>query len=306
MRCLLFAYSEIGAVGLETLLDLGDTVCGVITHADNPHEQRWWRSVEEMAVANNIPVITPEDANTPDVLAWAQDRHPDIVFSFYYRKMLKRPLLDLGRLGAYNLHGSLLPKFRGRAPVNWAILEGATETGLTLHEMVEKPDAGDIIAQEAVPILEHENARDVFEKLVPVARRILTRVVPLLREGRAPRRAQDESQATYFGARKPEDGRIDWTQSAQRVHNLVRALTRPYPGAFTFLGGKKLYVWKGAAAVGQVAGQPGQVFGLLADGVAVVTGQGLYVVKQAGWDAQDVRPAAEVLQTSPKVLLGQS
>src|SRR5579872_2634565 len=116
MRCLLFAYSEIGAVGLETLLDLGDTVCGVVTHADHPGEERWWRSVEELAIAKNIPVISPEDPNTPDVLAWAGERRPDIVFSFYYRKMLKRPLLDLGRLGAYNLHGSLLPKFRGRAP----------------------------------------------------------------------------------------------------------------------------------------------------------------------------------------------
>jgi methionyl-tRNA formyltransferase len=296
MRCLLFAYSEIGVVGLETLQDLGETVCGVVTHADHPNENRWWRSVEEMAVARNIPVITPEDANQPEVLAWAQDRHPDIVFSFYYRKMLQRPLLNLGHLGAFNLHGSLLPKFRGRAPVNWAILEGATETGLTLHEMVERPDAGDIVAQESVPILEQENARDVFDKLVPMTRRILTGVVPLLREGRAPRRAQEESLATYFGARKPEDGRLDWHWPARRIHNMVRALSRPYPGAFTFLGGKKLFIWKGAPAPGQVTGQPGKVFGPMADGVAVVTGEGLYVVKEVQWENGSVQAARDVLQ----------
>ncbi len=210
MRCLVFAYSEIGVESIQTLLDLGDEVVGVVTHKDHPQEVRWFRSVEDLVLAKNIPVITPEDPNTPEVLAWAQDRRPDIVFSFYYRKMLKEPLLRLGKLGALNLHGSLLPKFRGRAPVNWALIEGAAETGLTLHEMVAKPDAGDIIAQEAVPIAETDTARELFEKLVPAARRVLTAVVPLLREGKAPRKPQNEAEATYFGARTPEDGCLDW------------------------------------------------------------------------------------------------
>jgi methionyl-tRNA formyltransferase len=303
MRCLLFAYSEIGTVGLETLLELGDTVCGVVTHADNPQEQRWWRSVEDAAMARKIPVITPEDPNIPEVLAWAKERQPDIVFSFYYRKMLKRPLLDVARLGAFNLHGSLLPKFRGRAPVNWAILEGAKVTGLTLHEMVEKPDAGDIIGQEAVPILEHENARDVFEKLVPAARQLLTKAVPLLREGRAPRLKQVESEASYYGARKPEDGRLDWNAPATRVHNMVRALTQPYPGAFTFLGGKKLFIWKGSVSSKSTQELAGKVLGPMDNGVGVATGDGIYVVHEVGWGGESVQNARDILDDSVKGLI---
>src|SRR5690349_3787331 len=127
MRALVFGYSDIGVECLLTLLDNNVEVVGVVTHADNPNEVRWFRSVEETARARNIPVIMPEDPNAPDVLEWARSKNPDIIFSFYYRKLLKKPLLELARLGAYNLHGSLLPKFRGRAPVNWAIIEGATE-----------------------------------------------------------------------------------------------------------------------------------------------------------------------------------
>jgi methionyl-tRNA formyltransferase len=291
MRCLVFAYSEIGVVSLETLLALGEEVVGVVTHADHPTEVRWWRSVEELARRNKIPVITPEDPNRPEVLAWAQDKRPDVLFSCYYRLMLKRPLLDVAREGAFNLHGSLLPKFRGRAPINWAIVEGAAETGLSLHEMVEKPDAGDVLAQESVPILEQDTARDVFEKVVPLAGKILRRVVPLLREGRAPRLPQDAAQATYRGARRPADGKIDWAWPALRIHNLVRGVTRPYPGAFTHLTGQKVFVWKGAVWKGKAPETdalraPGTVLGPMGDGVGVSTGNGYYVIQQAQIDGE--------------------
>jgi len=295
MRCLVFAYSEIGVESLQTLLDAGDDVVGVVTHKDNPNEVRWFRSVEEWAAKKNVPVITPEDANTPEVLAWGRDREPDIVFSFYYRKMLKKPWLELAKLGAYNLHGSLLPKFRGRAPINWAIIEGATETGLTLHAMVEKPDAGDIIIQEAVPIRENDTAREVFEKVVPLARHLLTQAVPLLREWRAPRRPQDPALATYFGARRPEDGQLDWRWSARRVHNMVRALTRPYPGAFTWWNGRKLFIWKGRALASPAEGKPAHIGAGTTEGVPVSTGDGIYLVKEVQWDGGPIQPATEVL-----------
>ncbi len=297
MRCLVFAYSEIGVEGIQTLVDLGEDVVGVVTHVDHPSEVRWFRSVQELAESRGIPTISPEDPNVPDVLAWAKDRRPDIVFSFYYRNLLKRPLLKLGRLGAFNLHGSLLPKFRGRAPINWAIIEGALETGLTLHEMLEKPDAGAIVAQQAVPIGDNENAREVFDKVVPAVRPLLAGVLPLLREGSAPRRAQDPAEATYFGARKPEDGLIDWYSSARRIHNMVRALTEPYPGAFTFFEGKKLFIWKGtdrAAAV--VEGSPGTIFPASPLGVPVATGSGTYTIHEVGFDAASRERAADVLK----------
>jgi len=140
------------------------------------------------------------------------------------------------------MHGSLLPKYRGRAPVNWAIVHGETETGATLHEMVEKPDAGRIVDQEPVPILPDDLAVDVFGKVAGAAERVVKRSLPKLVDGSAVLRAQDLSKGSYFGGRRPEDGRIDWSAPAKRVHDLVRAVAPPYPGAFTEVEGKRLRV----------------------------------------------------------------
>ena len=280
----------------------GAEVAAVITHEDDPNEVRWYDSVKELAEAHGIPTITPKDPNTPEVLAWGRERQPDVIFSFYYRLMLKAPWLTLAPLGAFNLHGSLLPKFRGRACVNWALVEGATETGVTLHEMVEKADAGKLLGQERVPILDYENARQVFEKLVPAARRLLTKLVPLIEKGQASRTPQTEADATYFGGRKPDDGRIDWHWPARRIHNLVRAVAPPYPGAFALVNGKKLYIWKGRVlSDGDVKGVPGQMLPATSEGVPVITGEGVYLVQGAQWEGAgepDVRE--NVLKMSTK------
>jgi methionyl-tRNA formyltransferase len=158
---------------------------------------------------------------------------PDLIFSFYYRSMLPMSLLGRARLGAYNMHGSLLPKFRGRAPLNWAILKGATETGVTLHEMVEKPDAGRIVDQQAVPIGPDETAVEVFRKMTDAAEAVLRRSIQNLLLGKAKLTTQDLAAGSYYGRRTPEDGRIDWSRSAREIHDLVRAVAPPFPGAFT-------------------------------------------------------------------------
>ena len=162
---------------------------------------------------------------------------PDFLFSFYYRSMLAAPMLAAARRGALNMHGSLLPRYRGRAPVNWAVLHGERETGATLHYMTEKPDDGDIVAQAAVPIFPDDTAREVFDKVTVAAEITLHRVLPALIAGTAPRLPQDPSAARYFGGRRPEDGTIDWKRDAASIHNLVRAVAPPYPGARTRLSG---------------------------------------------------------------------
>jgi methionyl-tRNA formyltransferase len=183
------------------------------------------------------------------------------VFSFYYRKILAKEILAIPRRGALNLHGSLLPKYRGRCPLNWVLIHDESETGVTLHYMEEKPDRGDIVAQGAVRITDDDTALTLFDKLTGAAATLLRDTYPLLCAGTAPRRAQDHAQASYFGGRRPEDGRIDWSQSDRQVFNLVRAVTRPYPGAFTHLEGRTLYVWKTRllAAVQRVEAAPGTV-----------------------------------------------
>jgi methionyl-tRNA formyltransferase len=162
-----------------------------------------------------------------------QALRPELIFSFYYRRMLPAEWLALARRGAFNEHGALMPKYRGRAPVNWAILKGERETGATLHEMVAKPDAGRIADQERVPIGEDETAVEVFRKVTAAAQTVLRRTLPALVAGTAVLKEQDLSRGSYFGGRKPEDGRIDWRKSAREIHNLVRAVAPPYPGAFT-------------------------------------------------------------------------
>jgi methionyl-tRNA formyltransferase len=237
-----FAYHNVGVRCLRALLARGVRVVLVVTHQDNANENIWFGSVSQVAAEQGIPSITPADPNAPEVVARIAALRPDFLFSFYYRLMLKASLLAIPKRGALNMHGSLLPKYRGRVPVNWAIIQGETETGATLHHMTEKPDNGDIVAQTAVPILPDDTAGEVFEKVTVAAELTLYHALPGLVAGTAPRIRQDLTKGAYFGGRKPEDGRIEWSQPAARIHNLVRAVAPPYPGAYTDMGGHRLVV----------------------------------------------------------------
>ncbi len=237
-RAVVCAYHNVGVRCLEVLLARGVEVPLVLTHDDRPGETIWFDSVARTADSHGIPVITPQDPNAPDIVARIAACKPDFVFSFYYRLMLGPALLALPPRGALNMHGSLLPKYRGRVPINWAIIHGETETGATLHYMTGKPDAGDIVAQRAVPILPDDTAKDVFNKVTQAAGSLLEQTMPALAAGIAPRVPQDLSRGSYFGGRGPEDGIIDWSMDATSIHNLVRAVAPPYPGAGTTLGGR--------------------------------------------------------------------
>ena len=236
-RAVVFAYHKVGVRCLKVLLAHGVDVPLVVTHEDSPGETIWFDSVAATAAEYGIAVRTPADPNTAELAREIAALAPDFLFSFYYRRMLKAPLLALPARGALNLHGSLLPKYRGRAPVNWAVLHGERETGATLHYMTGKPDAGDLVAQTAVPILPDDTAQEVFDKVTVAAEITLDAVLPGLVAGTAPRRPQDLAQGSYFGGRRPEDGVIDWRRDAGAIHNLVRAVAPPYPGAFTTVGG---------------------------------------------------------------------
>lgn len=257
-RAVVFAYHDVGVRCLATLIAHGVEVPLVVTHADDPAEAIWFDSVAGLARLHGIPVIAPADPNAPEITKRVRALRPDFLFSFYYRLLLKPELLAAAGRGAFNLHGSLLPKYRGRAPVNWAIIHGERETGATLHEMVAKPDAGRIVDQQAVPILPNDIAVDVFRKVTTAAERVLDRALPSLIAGNAELRPQDFSSGSYFGRRRPEDGRIDWTKDALSVHNLVRAVAPPYPGAFSLVAGRTLRLLRtfNAGEHSAVAGQP--------------------------------------------------
>ncbi|MDM0073429.1 formyltransferase [Variovorax sp. J2P1-59] len=241
-RAIVFAYHDVGVRCLRVLLDAGVEVPLVVTHADAAGENIWFGSVAELAKLHGLRCVSPADPHVPELLAEARVAEPDFLFSFYYRHMLKAPWLQLPRRGAFNMHGSLLPQYRGRAPVNWAIIEGATRTGATLHRMNERPDNGAIVDQCAVPILIDDTAHEVFGKVVVAAEIVLARSLPRLLAGTAEETPQDLSQGRYFGGRKPEDGLIPAAASARQIHNLVRALAPPYPGAFCRINGKRIRI----------------------------------------------------------------
>ncbi|MGE5524967.1 MAG: formyltransferase [Rhodospirillaceae bacterium] len=241
-RAVVFAYHDVGVRCLSVLLAHGVDVGLVVTHQDNPNENIWFQSVAALARLHGIPIVTPDDPNSDALLQQVRSLAPRFLFSFYYRSMLGPALLSLVEGRAYNMHGSLLPQYRGRVPVNWAIINGERHTGATLHEMVEKPDAGRIVDQQAVPILPNDLAVDVFRKVTTAAEIVLDRSLPALLAGTAVLRAQDLASGKYYGGRRPEDGRIDWTWDALRIHNLVRAVAPPYPGAYADVAGRRLEI----------------------------------------------------------------
>ncbi|MDQ6894073.1 MAG: formyltransferase [Acidobacteriota bacterium] len=259
-RIAVFAYSDTGHACLKALLDRGANVVLVATHADDPREARWFPSVGDLARSRGIEPVVFDDARDTAAIERIRGAAPEVILSIYYRGMLPKAVLQIPRLGAFNMHGSLLPKYRGRAPVNWAVLNGETQTGATLHVMTPRADAGDIVDQEAVPIGEDDAAIDVQRRVTGAAVRILERRLPDLERGTAGRLPQDESEATTFPRRRPEDGRIDWTKSSKQVHDLVRAVTHPYPGASTDVFGGTAWLWKTRLpSLGAHDNFPGQV-----------------------------------------------
>jgi methionyl-tRNA formyltransferase len=235
-----FGYSEVGQRCLQVLLDHGVDVPLVFTHQDQAGEQRWFGSVAELAVARGVRAVTPTQPAAPEWLAEIRRLAPDYIMACYYRYLLPAPLLTLARWGALNMHGSLLPRYRGRAPVNWAIANGETETGATLHYMVERPDAGPIVAQEAVAIGANDHALAVSMAVAAAAARVLTGVLPVMAAGPPPGRPMDLARGSYFGGRRPEDGRIrpDWP--GMRIHAMIRAVAPPFPGAFVEVAGRRV------------------------------------------------------------------
>ncbi|XEG73715.1 bifunctional UDP-4-amino-4-deoxy-L-arabinose formyltransferase/UDP-glucuronic acid oxidase ArnA [Pseudomonas sp. abacavir_1] len=261
-KTLVFAYHDIGCAGIEALLAAGYQIDAVFTHADDARENRFFGSVAQLCAQRGIPVHAPEDVNHPLWIARIRELQPQFIFSFYYRHLLGEELLACARRGAFNLHGSLLPRYRGRAPANWVLVNGESETGVTLHRMVKRADAGAIIAQQRVAIDAEDTALSLHGKLREAAGELLDRLLPAMLEGDFVEREQDESQASYFGRRTPADGQLDWRRPAGELHNLVRAVTQPYPGAFAPVGERKLIVWQSKVVPGNQGRPAGAVLGV--------------------------------------------
>lgn len=276
-KAVVFAYHDIGCAGIEALLGAGYDIAAVFTHADDPKENNFYGSVAQLCARHGIPVHAPEDANHPLWVERIAKLNPEYIFSFYYRNLLSEPLLATARKGAFNLHGSLLPKYRGRAPANWVLVNDETETGVTLHRMVKRADAGAILAQQKVSIDRTDTGLSLHAKLRDAATALLRDALPQLALGKLTETAQDESQATCFGRRTAADGKLDWKKPAEQLFNLVRAVTQPYPGAFCAVGEHKLIVWQADVVKGNDGLAPGRVISV--NPLRIACGEDSLVIK---------------------------
>jgi methionyl-tRNA formyltransferase len=298
VRVVVFGYHTIGYLCLKELIERGEEVCAVVTHRDAADEHIWFESVAELAKRAGLPVFDPPIPNTRRFTQQIRALQPDLILSCYYRRLLSRELLTIPALGGINLHGSLLPRYRGRAPVNWVLVNGERRTGVTLHHMTEEADAGDIIAQRAVEITFEDTALTLFNKVAQAGHALFQETFPLIKAGRAPRLPQDPSQASYYGGRKPEDGKIEWSRPALTLYNLIRAVTIPYPGAFTFYRSKKLFVWRArpvdsSAGTGQA---PGMILGRQGEGCLVATGEGNLLLTQVQMQGEEMLSGAALVR----------
>lgn len=283
----LFGYGQFGCVAFEALRRAGVDIRLVVTYRDRPDENCWWQSLERTAHTANIPVVldTTLDADSGTARRIAA-LSPDLIISSFYRDLIGDHLLALPRLGAWNLHPSLLPAYRGRAPINWHLVNGERRGGLTLHRMVRRADAGGIIAQVEVPIDPDQDAYGLTCQLLERAPAMLDDAFARLLNGTASERPQILEQGSVFGRRKPEDGIIDWRQPARVIHNLVRAVAPPWPGATTMLAGTRLTISRSRVVEEDgVVAAPGTIL----PGNQVACGRGVLGVVSAaradGWCA---------------------
>jgi len=283
--CVVFAYHEMGHACLGELLKLDAPIAALLSHRDDPHEEIWWKSCAELAARNNIAVHYPDQIDSGWSAKIAALR-PAIIYSFSYRNLLPEEVLRLAPLGAYNLHPSALPHYRGRAPVNWMLVNGEREAGVTLHHMVARADAGDIVAQKTVAIDDDDTALTLYRKLVPAGAALVRENHPRIVARGAPRTPQDLTKGSYFGRRRPADGKLDWRWPARRIFNLIRAVTHPYPGAFCYLGDRKLFIWAARIASEDGArGTPGEIIAEDAGGaLEVAAGAGSLLVIRAQFE----------------------
>ncbi|HAU5564275.1 TPA: ArnA [Serratia fonticola] len=294
MKVVLCAYHEMGCAALESLQEVGFEVACVFTHAGAHQENSFFDSVEVMARQLQIPVFCPDDINTPEWIAKISSLQPDAIFTLSYRQALSPALIATARKGAFNVHASLLPAYRGRAHLNWVIIRHERETGVTLHRINHVPDGGPILAQSRVTITDDDDALSLHRKLVRTTREQLPNWLRALRAGSLMERVQDESLASEPGQRKPEDGQVHWHQSAEEIHRLIRGVAYPWPGAYSLIGEQRFIVWKSRVLAQPHQHAPGSIISI--EPLLIACGENVLEIVAAGLSHHDNLSAPQLVQ----------
>ena len=284
---------------LRMLVEQGYEVTLVVTQPDRPVGRKKILTptpVKEQALALDLPVYQPERLKDPEQAQKILDLKPDLIVTAAFGQILPTAILEAPKLGAINVHASLLPEYRGGAPIHQAIIDGKKETGVTIMYMVDRLDAGDIISQTTVPIEEMDHTGSMFEKLSIAGKELLQETLPSIIDGTNARTPQDEERVTFARNISREQERMDWNKSARELYNQVRGL-HPWPVAFTSLGGTNVKIWWAELADSAKSSQPGEVLELTEDAIIVQTGDGALAIKE-------LQPAGKKRMTAQDYLRG--
>lgn len=290
---------------LKMLVEEGHTIVSVVTQPDRPVGRKKILTptpVKEQALELGLPIYQPEKLKDPEQAQKILDLEPDLIVTAAFGQILPTAILEAPTLGAINVHASLLPEYRGGAPIHQAIIDGKKETGVTIMYMVDRLDAGDIISQTTVPIEDTDHTGSMFEKLSTAGMDLLKETLPSIIDGTNPRIPQDEERVTFARNISREQERIDWDKSAHEIYNQVRGL-HPWPVAFTTFDGANIKVWWSEISDSQKGGAPGVIVELAKDAIIVQTGDGTLAIKELQ-PAGKKRMTAEDYLRGPKLQVG--
>jgi len=291
---------QAAAFSLEELLNGPNPVVGVVTQPDRPAgrgQKKIPSPVRKVAASHHIPVVTPEKLRDPDFFEILKSWAPQLIVVVAYGRILPRQVLELPPQGCLNVHYSLLPKYRGAAPIEWAILNGEEKSGITTMRLVEKMDAGPIFLQEELPIAPDETTASLEAQLIPIGAKLLLKTIRGLQDGTSTAKPQREEEATYAPILKKEDGQIDWTQPAKAIERRVRGLY-PWPSAYTYLGRKILKLYRATVILQAEAALPGEVVKADKGGFWVATGKEILSLEEVQLENKKRLPATEFLKGS--------
>jgi methionyl-tRNA formyltransferase len=307
MKIFLFLASRRGYAVFKKLIAAQAQIAGILCLVEDPHEEQVHLKISALATEQAIPFFYSLAVKPAEYAALLQKIKPDIAFAIGWRYLISQEAYTLPPRGTLIIHDSLLPRYRGFAPMNWAIINGEKETGVSLFHIAEGVDCGPIVDQLATPIYPEDTAKTVDERLITLYEEIIIKNIPALEAGTAKAIPQEEAQATYCCKRTPEDGEIHWQQSAEQIYNLIRGCTQPFPGAYTLLKGKKIFIWEAkvvAAESRYVGNIPGRVIGKTQDCIEVLTTNGILGLKRLQYLGEAEKTAAE-LTISVKDTLGR-
>lgn len=296
---------------LQALLDSEDEVVGVVAQADKPSGRRLALHappVKECALAHQVPVFQPQKIRTAETLARFRDWQPDLIVVAAYGRILPRTMLDLPQYGCINVHASLLPKYRGAAPIQWAIARGEIHSGVTIMQISEQMDAGDILLQKQVALAPDETGGSLHNKLATLGAAALSEALALFKQGKLSATPQNEEDVTYAPMLKKEDGQIDWTQDAVSIEQRIRAF-HPWPSAYTYLAGKRLKILGAHVSEEDVSAQPtpGTVVECAATHLSIATGKDCLHISTVQLEGKKALPVSEFLKgrnIAPGLCLG--